>query len=651
MPLPGTRPIKLLILPSLRMPDININDERAIRLKKLEELREAGINPYPARIQKTIPIAEALKKTADAKVKIAGRLMTKRDMGKLTFCDIKDDSGKIQIALKKDEMDADAYALFVKKIDIGDIVTVEGIRFLTHKGEESILVTSWTLASKALLPLPDKFYGLQDEELRYRKRYLDLLMNTEQKEKIIIRARVLKYMREFFDKYGFIEVETPMLETIASGALAKSFDTYLNAFDLPVHLRICIGELWQKRLLVGGFEKTFEIGRAFRNEGVDHSHNPEFTMMESYWAFSDYEDNMKLQEDLVSYVVEKSVGKLKVSYEGKEIDFTPPFARIAFREAILKHSGIDINEYPTTEDVKKVMLEHKLQIEETAARGKLLDLLYKQTTRPHIVHPTFVTEYPIELKPLAKAAQDSRYTESAQLIVHGYELSNSFSELNDPLDQRARFEEQARQAAAGEEESMDYDYDYVEALEHGMPPASGNGIGIDRLVALISDSHTLREVTAFPLMKPEQQDTFGKSKQTLVAHAVILHNANIEPWVQLNAAAHLSAALAAREGKKLIHIESTTTKDGEKIPMNIQHAIMMKGAKTASELLELKKNADAAGLTVTCFTKEMCESSNDEKVKKAQEAKNADEIEFLGVLVFGSKKDVEKMTKDFPLIS
>jgi len=485
------------------MNEVNINDERDVRLKKMLDLEALGINPYPSKVSKKHTIAEALNKKEGSEVVAAGRIMTKREMGKLTFCHLQDASGKMQIALKKDEMDPELYKLFVKKIDAGDIISVEGERFLTHKGEPSILVKNWTLASKSLLPLPDKFHGIQDEELRFRKRYLDYLLNDEQRKKVLMRADVLKYMREFFDKHGFVEVETPMLETIASGAMARSFDTHLNAFDLPVHLRICIGELWQKRLLVGGFEKTYEIGRAFRNEGVDHSHNPEFTMMESYWAYSDYQDNMDLQEQLISYIVKNSVGSYEVTDEDQQIlNFEPPYKRITFREAILEKTGIDINKLESSDDVKKIMKEHNLETEETAGRGKLLDMLYKQTTRPHIVQPTFVTEYPIELKPLAKKAKDPRYTESAQLIIRGFELSNSFSELNDPVDQRARFEHQAKLAAEGEDEAMEYDHDYVEALEHGMPPASGNGIGIDRLIALITASHTLREVATFPMMKP-----------------------------------------------------------------------------------------------------------------------------------------------------
>jgi len=492
---------------------VNINDERAVRLKKLEDLANADVIAYPSHIKRKHSVQQALAKKHDANVSIAGRIMTKRVMGKIAFASLKDASGSMQIAFKKDNLAEGLFKLFDKKVDIGDIIAVQGTRFLTKKGEESVLVSDWQFASKALLPLPDKFHGIQDEELRYRKRYLDFLLNDDQKEKITVRASVLKYMREFFDKKGFIEVETPMLETVASGAMARSFDTHLNAFDLPVHLRICIGELWQKRLLVGGFEKTYEIGRAFRNEGVDHSHNPEFTMMESYWAYSDYNDNMDLQEQLVSFVVEKSLGTLTVTSDGHKIDFTAPYPRKTFREVIQEHTGIDIDDYETTEDVKQMMIDKKLEVEDTAERGKLLDMLYKQTTRPNIIQPTFVTQYPIELKPLAKKAEDPRYTESAQLIVKGFELSNSFSELNDPVDQRERFEEQARIAAAGEEEAMEYDYDYVEALEHGMPPASGNGIGIDRFVALLTDSHTLREVSTFPLMKPQTDSDSKISKE------------------------------------------------------------------------------------------------------------------------------------------
>ncbi|HYE60071.1 MAG TPA: lysine--tRNA ligase [Candidatus Kapabacteria bacterium] len=483
---------------------IDINNEREIRLKKLSELQAIGVNPYPAHVERKQSVSQAFHMNEGEGVTIAGRIMTKRDMGKLTFCHLQDESGRIQVALKQDDIGAESYKLFVKKIDMGDIISVTGERFVTHAGEQSVLVKEWSLLSKSLLPLPDKYHGLQEEETRYRKRYLDFLVNPEQKEKILVRGRVLRALREFLYSKGFIEVETPVLESVASGAMAKTFDTHLNAYDLPVHLRICLGELWQKRLLVGGFEKTFEMGRAFRNEGVDHQHNPEFTMIEYYWAYADYEDNMKLHEELIPYVLQQSIGTLTITHDGKKIDFTAPYPRTTFREAILKNSKIDINDYPDTPSLASVMKKKGYEVEEGAERGKLLDSLYKEVARPAIIQPTFVLEYPIELKPLAKKAKDPRYTEMFQLIVDGFELSNSYTELNDPVDQRERFMEQAQLSAGGDEEAMANDWDYVEALEHGMPPATGTGIGIDRFVALITGSHTLRETMAFPIMRPEQ---------------------------------------------------------------------------------------------------------------------------------------------------
>ncbi len=483
-----------------------LEGERNIRIEKIEKLRSSGMSPYPSRCVRTHTIAQALHTPKDTGLSVTGRIMSKRDMGKITFCHLQDGTGKMQIVFKQNELGDTAYHLFIALIDIGDLIQVDGIRFLTQKGEESILAHHWTVLAKALLPLPDKFHGIQDEELRYRKRYLDFLFHEENKEKIIVRSLVLKYLRKFLDDKGFVEVETPMLELVASGALARSFDTRINAYDLDLHLRICIGELWQKRLLIGGFEKTYEIGRAFRNEGVDREHNPEFTMIEYYWAYADHEDNMRLYEEMIPYVVQQSIGSLDAHHNGHTIHFTPPYSVVTFREAILKETGIDINEYGTTEKLIKIMREKKFDVEETAERGKLLDNLFKQSTRPNIIQPTFVTEYPVELKPLTKKTSDPRYTAMFQFVVSGFELGNNYTELNDPLDQRVRFEQQAQMKARGEEESMNYDADFVEAMEHGMPPATGTGIGIDRFVALLTGSQSLREVITFPLMKPERSD-------------------------------------------------------------------------------------------------------------------------------------------------
>ncbi len=480
---------------------VNINDERSVRLAKLHDLAGAGINPYPARVTRTHTVADALAEAHDIEVSVVGRIMTKREMGKLTFFHLEDESGRVQIVIKKDDLGDDAYKTFVKKIDAGDIVGITGIRFITQKGEESILVKSYELLAKALLPLPDKFYGLENEELKMRKRYLDLLVNKELKQKIVTRSKLVRALREFMYEKGFIEVETPMLETVASGALAKTFDTHFNAYDMPVHLRIAI-EIPQKRLLVAGFEKIFEIGRCFRNEGVDHQHNPEFTQIEYYWAYADYEDNMKLHEEMLPRIIKAAVGSAEIELDGQKISFEGPYPRTTFRDLVFKYSEIDLNVCDTKEKLAQEMKAKGYAVDPKAGFGRLADDLYKETARPKIIQPTFLLNYPAELKPLAKKAEDPRYTEMFQLIVNGFEVSNSYTELNDPIDQRERFEEQTKNREAGDDEAMEFDSDFIEALEHGMPPATGTGIGIDRLAALITGSHSLKEVIVFPIVKP-----------------------------------------------------------------------------------------------------------------------------------------------------
>lgn len=631
---------------------ININDERAVRLAKLEALQSAGINPYPARVERTHHINQALQTDHGQEVCIAGRVMIKRDIGKLTFATIKDETGTIQIVLRKEQLDNELYGFFVKKIDAGDILSVKGTRIATKTGEESIEVASWTLLAKSLLPLPDKFHGLQDEETRLRKRYLDYLVNPDQRDKIELRSKIIWLTRQFLQEEGFIEVETPMLETVALGAMAKKFDTYLNAYDLPVHLRIAVGELWQKRLLVGGFEKTFEIGKAFRNEGVSFQHNPEFTMLEYYWAYADYEDNMRLHEKYFPYVLEHAVGSLQITHDGIDLDFTPPYKRISFHDIVLEHTGIDIDLFDTVDDLAKKMKSKGYEADGLTERGKLIDSLYKQGARPKIIQPTFVLNYPLELKPLAKRAEDPRYTEMFQLVVHGFELTNNYTELNDPIDQKERFEEQAKNKAEGDEEAMDNDWDYVEAMEHGMPPATGTGIGMDRLTMLLSDSHSIREVIAFPMVKPEQAAvTAKKSKEAMVAHVVLFDVVKQEAWRSFNAATHLTAALGARKGKQLFQFESSKTKDGVEIPMNIQHAIILKQTDQQNELKDLLVTAQERELDVEVFTKAMQETTNDTKVVEAHSKDSLKTLEILGVLVYGERKKVEAITKKFSLMT
>lgn len=628
-------------------------EEYQTRLGRLNTLKDAGIDAYPAKSEKGANLADAKNLPVDSAVVSSGRLVAMRDMGKLCFAHLKDASGKMQLAISEKELGKDRYKFFVKNFDLGDFIWVSGNIFVTHAGETSILVKDFKILSKALLPLPEKFHGLTDIEIRYRKRYLDLLGNEQSMEIAKIRSNVVRELRNYFDAKGFYEVETPVLQTLYGGALAKPFETHHNALDIPLYLRIA-PELYLKRLIVGGFEKVYEIAKCFRNEGIDNNHNPEFTQIEFYWAYADYTMLMDMVEDYLPRLIKAAGKELKLNIGGQEVDFTGPYPRVSMRDLIKQYAKIDIEDYPTDEAMYKKAIELKVEdIKPGTGRGKLIDEIYKVYARPYIVNPIFMIDHPVELSPLAKKkASDPRYVERFQLLcVGGNELCNAFSELNDPLDQEERFKEQTRLEAAGDEESMPYDEDFVTALKHGMPPTGGLGMGIDRLIKLLVDADNLKEVILFPTMRPEaSKGEIGKSKETMVAHAVLLNTADVPQWSKLNAAAHLSASLAAREGKKLIFIDSTTTTDGEKIPMNIQHAIMMKQTDSKENLLKLKRKAEKQEMIVTCFTEEMRDSTNDKKVKEKQESKSSDQINFLGVLIFGKKKDVENLTKDFEMM-
>ena len=488
-------------------PDESVYD---VRLKKLAALRAAGADPYPAttaRTHTTAAVREDFTKLAKSgkKITLTGRLMTFREHGKLSFGTLRDASGEFQLAFQADVLGADYETL--DRLDMGDFVEAAGTAFTTKRGEPTLSVSAYRIIAKSLRALPAKWHGLKDTEERYRKRYLDMLANPEVREKLKTRSRLITAVRTELDSAGFLELENPVLEVSASGAAAKPMQSRLDAYDLDLHLRISVGELWQKRSLVGGFEKIYEIGRAFRNEGVDPSHHPDFTMLEYYWAYADYEDNMKFHEKLIPAVVKATVGKLKVEYGGQTIDFKAPYPRKTFREAVKESSGIDIAKYPDRAALAKVMTAKKYKVDPKGGRGKLLDDLFKESFRKQFNQPVFVTHYPAESKPLAKlSAEDPTVAENFQLVVGHFEISNSYSELNDPIDQRRRFAEQAALQAAGDEEAMGVDEEFVEALEYGMPPATGTGIGIDRFAALLTDSSNIREVTAYPLMKPKRTE-------------------------------------------------------------------------------------------------------------------------------------------------
>lgn len=476
-----------------------------IRRDKLTELQNAGSDPFKItkfdRTHTAQEIIDNFDKLEGTKVRIAGRIMSKRGMGKVGFCHISDVSGKIQMFVKKDVLGEDEYAVF-KKYDIGDIVGAEGEVFKTQTGEISVKPEVITVLSKSLLPLPEKFHGLTDTDLRYRQRYVDLIMNEDVKNTFIARSKIVRAIRKFLDDQGFLEVDTPILNTIPGGAAARPFITYHNTLSIEMYLRIAT-ELHLKRLIVGGMEKVYEMGRIFRNEGMDIRHNPEFTTIELYQAYADYHDIMDLTENMIRYVAKDVLDADKIEYQGVEIDLSH-FERITMIDAIKKYTGIDFNAIKTDEDAQAAAKSLGIEYEDTKnSRGEIINLVFEETVEEKLVQPTFIMDYPVEVSPLAKRKPDQpELTERFEIFITSREIGNAFSELNDPIDQRERFMRQADMRDAGDEEANMMDEDFLTALEYGMPPTGGLGIGIDRLVMLLTDSYSIRDVLLFPTMKP-----------------------------------------------------------------------------------------------------------------------------------------------------
>ena len=476
-----------------------------IRRDKLAALRQAGMDPYEQthyeRNAYAADICGDFEAYETKQVSVAGRIMSKRNMGKASFFDLADASGRIQVYAKKDVVGAETYEQF-KKWDIGDIVGLKGEVFRTHHGEISIRAEEMLLLSKSLLPLPEKFHGLKDTDLRYRQRYVDLIMNPEVRDTFVKRSQIIRAVRTFLDNHGYLEVETPVLHNIAGGAAARPFITHHNSLNIDMYLRIAL-ELHLKRLIVGGFDKVYEIGRVFRNEGMDTKHNPEFTMLEFYEAYTDYEGIMNLTEELLRYVAQTVLGTTRFMSNGVEIDFGKPFERITMVEAVKKYAGVDFDAIETLEEARAAAKAHHIEYEERHLKGDILNLFFDEFCEEKLVQPTFLMEHPVEISPLSKRkVSRPGYTERFELFVLGRELANAFSELNDPIDQRERFERQAALKAAGDEEATDVDNDFLTALEYGLPPTGGFGMGIDRLVMLLTDAASIRDVLLFPTMKP-----------------------------------------------------------------------------------------------------------------------------------------------------
>ena len=489
-----------------------LNDQMLVRRQKMQDLLDLGIDPFGQKFERTAT-SKSLKedwdafskeelhdKEAESHVSIAGRIMTKRGKGKAGFAHIKDLEGQIQIYVRKDAVGDEQFNLW-NSADLGDIVGVEGVMFKTNTGELSVKATSFTMLAKALRPLPDKFHGLQDVEQRYRQRYLDLITSDESTQTFITRSKIIQEMRSYLNAKGFLEVETPMMHTIAGGAAARPFVTHHNALDMELYMRIAI-ELHLKRLIVGGLEKVYEIGRVFRNEGISTRHNPEFTMIELYEAYADYNDIMDLTEEMVAYIAEKVTGSTTVTYDGEEIQLAPKWRRWHMVDAVKEFTGVDFYNVNTDEEAHTLAKEHDVEVKPNMKYGHVLNEFFEQKVEEHLVQPTFIYGHPVEVSPLAKQnSEDKRFTDRFELFIVRREHANAFTELNDPIDQKQRFLAQMEEKAQGNDEAHEMDEDYIEALEYGMPPTGGLGIGIDRLVMLLTDSASIRDVLLFPYMR------------------------------------------------------------------------------------------------------------------------------------------------------
>ena len=495
----------------------DLNQLRKVRREKLAELQQNGKDPFVITKYDQTHHSQEIKDSFDElegkKVSIAGRMMSKRVMGKASFCNVQDLKGNIQSYVARDSVGEENYKEF-KKLDVGDVIGIEGEVFKTKTGEMSIHASHVTLLSKSLQILPEKFHGLTNTDTRYRQRYVDLIMNPEVKDTFIKRSRIISAIRKYLDGQGFMEVETPMLVANAGGAAARPFETHFNALNEDLKLRISL-ELYLKRLIVGGLEKVYEIGRVFRNEGLDTRHNPEFTLMELYQAYTDYNGMMDLTENLYRHVAQEVLGTTKIVYNGIEMDLGKPFERITMVDAVKKYAGVDWNEVETLEQAREIAKEHNIEFEERHKKGDILNLFFEEYVEEHLVQPTFVMDHPIEISPLTKKKPENPdYVERFEFFMNGWEMANAYSELNDPIDQRERFKAQEEQLAQGDEEANTTDEDFLNALEIGMPPTGGIGFGIDRMCMLLTDSAAIRDVLLFPTMKPLNgvKDEIGVNK-------------------------------------------------------------------------------------------------------------------------------------------
>ncbi len=485
--------------------EADLNEMLLQRREKLQQLKDMGRDPFKVEnydvTHYSTDIVDNFEAMEGNEVSVAGRIMSKRGHGKVSFVDLQDSKGRVQLFVKVNLLGKEEYEIF-KMHDIGDIVGVKGEVFKTRRGEVSIRVKEMTLLSKSLQILPEKFHGLKDQDLRYRQRYVDLIVNPEVKNTFILRSKIIKCIKQYLDDRDFIEVDTPILNTIAGGASAKPFITHHNTLDIDMYLRIA-NELYLKRLIVGGFDRVYEMGRMFRNEGMSVKHNPEYTAIELYQAYADFNDMMELTENVVAYAAKETLGTTKINYGGKDIDLTPPWNRMTMEEAVKEFAGIDFSTIETDEEALEIAKQKGIEISKDMKRGHVINELFEEYAEEKLVDPTFITHHPVEVSPLAKRdPEDPRRTKRFEAFINTWEIANAFSELNDPIDQKERFEQQLKQREAGDEEAHMMDLDFVNALEVGLPPTGGLGIGIDRLMMILTNQSSIRDVILFPTMKP-----------------------------------------------------------------------------------------------------------------------------------------------------
>jgi lysyl-tRNA synthetase, class II len=623
------------------------------RISKLKELESWGVDISPYRFDKKDSTKDVNEKFAKLKkeeyseksVSVSGRIIALRNMGKASFFHIQDNTGKIQIYIRRDDV-KDQYKVF-KKCDVGDFVGIEGEPFRTKTGELSIIAKKFTFLTKSFRPFPEKYHGLKDIEQRYRKRYVDFVVNPEAKEVFVKRSKIMKYIREFLDDQGFLEIQTPILQPLYGGGLARPFTTKINAWDMKMYLRIAY-EIYLKQLIVGGFEKIYDLSSCFRNEGSDKTHNPEFTMMEIQWMYKDYNDGMDLTEKLWEYVAKKVNGTTKIKFGDNVIDVKAPWTRLRMVDAVKKYAGYDI-ENMSDDEVKAVLKKHDIKLK-SYSKGYAISILFEELCEEKLIQPTHIIDHPVEICPLAKQSRnDKRYAERCESFVNTWEVSNLYSELTDPFLQRKNFEEQERLMKDGDDEAHPLDENYLEALEYGLPPNCGIGIGVDRMIMLLTEQESIRDIILFPTMRPVNTQNEKKVKETRIAVALINKGLKLKAWEEMNTVAHLNASFAARIGKSLFMQDEIVTKDDKHIKLNIQHAIMIKTANSNKELLKLLDIARDKGVKVSEFTREMIETTDDKKVVDWTKDKKQNEIDYLGILLFGKKSVVDQLTEEFDL--